>query len=150
MQHLMSKSPEYKVWSSMKNRCTNEKAEKYRIYGGRGISVCARWLESFSAFYEDMGGRPTGKHSIDRIDNSGGYEPDNCRWSTAKEQRANQRPYPNNYNASLIDPLGVRHVIKAGGLNEFCSKMRITLSKVSCVLRGIDRQHKGWTGRYLR
>ncbi|MDQ5917678.1 MAG: hypothetical protein QG660_789 [Pseudomonadota bacterium] len=75
----------------MLQRCTNPAAEKWQIYGGRGIHVCERW-HSFDNFYADMGLKPSSKHSIDRIDNDGHYEPGNCRWATAKEQRANQRP----------------------------------------------------------
>lgn len=84
-------SPEYRIWRSMKNRCCNSNVRHYVRYGGRGISVCDRWMK-FEDFLADMGPRPTPGHSIDRIDNDGNYEPGNCRWATAKEQRANQRP----------------------------------------------------------
>jgi hypothetical protein len=73
----------------MRTRCENPKATKYAIYGGRGITVCARW-DSFENFLTDMGERPEGL-TLDRIDVNGNYEPGNCRWATAKEQRANQR-----------------------------------------------------------
>ena len=82
---------EYHSWAGMLQRCTNPAAEKWQIYGGRGIQVCERW-QSFDNFYADMGKKPSSKYSIDRIDNDGHYEPGNCRWATAKEQRANQRP----------------------------------------------------------
>lgn len=71
-------------------RCEDSKRENFRYYGGLGVTVCERWRKSFSAFLEDMGERPAGK-TIDRIDTYGIYEPGNCRWATAKEQRANQR-----------------------------------------------------------
>ena len=79
---------EYRSWQMMKNRCTNPRARDYAHYGGRGIKVCERWLNSFDAFLEDMGRRPTPKHSIERIDNDGHYEPGNCRWLHEKSRPA--------------------------------------------------------------
>jgi len=89
--HGMSHSPEYKTWSHMIDRCHNPKCKLYPRYGGRGISVCDRWHNSFLTFLADIGHRPTPKHSIDRIDNDGNYEPGNCRWATYKEQNQNMR-----------------------------------------------------------
>jgi hypothetical protein len=73
----------------MRNRCGNPNVPCYARYGGRGIKVCDRWLESFENFYADMGPRPSSKHSIDRIDNDGNYEPNNCRWVTKGIQNRN-------------------------------------------------------------
>jgi hypothetical protein len=84
-------SSEYAIWRSMKARCHNQKAVNYADYGGRGITVCSRWLDSFEAFIADMGARPSHDHSIDRIDNDIGYEPSNCRWATDEQQRSNRR-----------------------------------------------------------
>ena len=85
--------PLYKTWQDMRQRCGNPKDKDYRYYGGRGISVCDQWLNSYHAFEKDMGPRPEGM-SMDRIDNDGNYEPGNVRWATPKQQRANQRKMP--------------------------------------------------------
>lgn len=80
--------PEYSVWRGMLTRCNP--ANGHKDYGGRGISVCSRW-HAFWSFYDDMGPRPSGKHSIDRIDTNGNYEPINCRWATIQQQSRNKR-----------------------------------------------------------
>lgn len=90
--------PEYTAWTSMKNRCTNPKCQRYKIYGGRGIKVCARWTESYEAFLADVGRRPGAGYSIDRIDTDGDYEPGNVRWATRSEQMLNRRPYTRKVN----------------------------------------------------
>lgn len=89
--HGYSNRTEYFIWWSMKARCLNKNHKQYSDYGGRGITICQRWLDSFENFLNDMGDRP-GKLTLDRIDNDKGYEPGNCRWATRQEQYANSRP----------------------------------------------------------
>ncbi len=84
-------STEYSSWICMKTRCLNPNSEKYKIYGGRGIKICSRWVDSFENFLSDMGRKPTKKHSIERINNDGNYEPSNCKWGTDLEQANNKR-----------------------------------------------------------
>jgi hypothetical protein len=87
--HGMSYSDEYKIWHGMRTRCKNPNAIGFANYGAAGIIVCERWDNSFNAFYEDMGPRPSKDHSVDRINNEGNYEPGNCRWATGVEQSNN-------------------------------------------------------------
>lgn len=94
--HGMFKSPEYTSWSHLKSRCLCKTDSKYPDYGGRGITVCDRWKNSFTAFYEDMGPKPSPLHSIDRENNDGNYEPTNCRWALPHIQQRNKRLYKTN------------------------------------------------------
>lgn len=84
-------TPEYRAWKAMITRCTNPNAANYSYYGGKDVCVCERWRHSFENFYADMGQKPTSKHSLDRIDANGNYEPSNCRWATTGVQRINRR-----------------------------------------------------------
>lgn len=118
------KTPEYAVWQTMKARCHNPDRKDYHRYGGRGVEVCKRWRDSFDAFYADMGPRPSSQHSIERKDNDGNYEPENCVWATPHEQ-ANNRS--NNCN------LDVNGVVKSltqwgrdAGLSAQCIRWRLS------------------------
>ena len=85
---------EYTCWDSMIRRCHQATHPNFRHYGGRGITVCEQWRTSFITFLEDMGPRPSYRYSIERIDNDGDYEPDNCCWATHAQQMKNRRHCP--------------------------------------------------------
>lgn len=120
--HGKSKTSEYRIWASMRQRCFDKNCLSYPRYGGSGISMCGRW-NSFEAFLEDMGPRPTPKHSIDRIDNSKGYCPENCRWATVVEQARNKS------NNLWIEAFGKRMLArdwaKVYGVKELTIRKRV-------------------------
>jgi hypothetical protein len=117
----------YISWQGMKRRCLNPREKEYLRYGGRGIKICERWLK-FENFYADMGPRPSSKHSLDRIDSNGNYEPSNCRWATDIEQARNRR------DVHLINVNGKK--ISAIELLEFAAiKTVIGEKTVASILR---------------
>lgn len=123
----LASSPEYKVWHHMKRRCYDPLNRDYRWYGGRGIAICDRWLNSFLAFYEDMGPRPSKDYSIERINNDAGYSKENCKWATQEEQKQNTRNVRKlTYNGETM------------GLGAWARKLGID----RCTLR--LRLSKGW------
>lgn len=119
----------YRTWKSIKSRCYNPNTIRYKYYGGKGVRVCDRWLDSFELFKKDMGLPPTEVHSIDRIDSNGDYCPENCRWATPKQQRIN------NSMVNLIEYNG-----KTQTLTEWSQELGINRSTLS---GRINRY--GWT-----
>lgn len=119
--HGMSKHPAFSQWADMRSRCENKKHSWYPSYGGRGVAVCERWL-SFSNFWDDMGGSWSIGLQIDRLDNNGGYDPDNCKWSTRSQQQRNKS------NTFYIEtPHGIMDITTAGekyGLSAGCLRYR--------------------------
>ena len=83
-------STEYRTWACMKSRCLNSRNKKYPRYGGRGILVCGRWMNSFQNFLDDMGFKPSCDYSIERVNKDGNYTPENCIWATQKTQQRNR------------------------------------------------------------
>lgn len=116
-------SPEYRSWQMMKNRCHNPNARDYAYYGGRGITVCKKWRDSFACFLEDMGRRPSPTHTLDRKNPAKNYTPGNCRWATREEQSRN-RPYAATKAWLLAEQLGVKRSTAAHMINQVYAKDR--------------------------
>lgn len=117
-KHNKTKTSEYRIWRNMRYRCKNPNARQYSDYGGRGITVCARW-DDFELFLQDMGPRPSLKHSIDRINNDGNYEPSNVRWATMLVQNNNNR------QALNINGLSASAIARIVGVTPECILKRI-------------------------
>ena len=128
--HGMSATSEFKIWCGIIKRCCDRNAEKFPRYGGRGIRVCKRWLNSFANFFTDMGKRPSRKHSIDRKNNNGDYTPTNCRWVTGKVQANNRSP---RKDAIIVEYQGERLTLR-----EWSKKLGISLE----TLRGRHRKKR--------
>jgi hypothetical protein len=126
--HGMTESGEFETWCNMKARCYNPNIKQYKDWGGRGITVCQEWLDSFEQFYVDMGPRPSSEYSIDRIDNDGNYCKENCRWATRREQG-------NNTRSNLLIPYGG----KTQNLTDWSIELKIKYSTLA------GRIGKGWT-----
>jgi len=128
-KHGLTKTTEHNIWIGMRQRCRNPKNTSYPRYGGRGVIVCERW-DSFEAFLEDMGQRPSKNHSIDRINNDGPYEPGNCRWATRSEQMLNRR-HADLWRIDQVELNGERRTVASWcrelGLSPPMVRMRISV-----------------------
>lgn len=120
---------EYTAYHNMKARCYNSENPHYINYGGRGIKVCKRWLESFDNFLEDMGERPEGM-SLERIDNNKGYSKNNCKWADRTTQNLNRREQP----SKLIKAFGVTKSINQWSKDNNVKRLTI-----------YQRLHRGWS-----
>lgn len=133
--HGRSKTPEYRSWQGMIYRCFNPRKSGFSNYGGRGITVCQRWLESFCNFLEDVGPRPSPAHSMDRIDTNGNYSPENCRWATSRVQNNNQR------KTLMVEVDGTKMALSLA-----CEKLG--LSRQNCARR--IRKGECWHGGAIK
>src|SRR5947208_164257 len=117
-----ARSPEYRTWDALIQRCENPKNNRFHLYGANGVTVCERWRSSFVNFLTDMGPKPRGL-TIDRIDNDGNYEPGNCQWSTPKQQARNRR------TSAIIEYKGQRRTLvewsEILGVSYACLQMRL-------------------------
>lgn len=123
----------YSMWRGMVRRCTNPAAAHWVDYGGRGITICDRWLESFESFVDDMGQRPTKKHSLDRIDNDLGYSLENCRWATPQQQARNRRRPQARSGIIRIEGHSLREMAAIYGI-----PLNTLQWRYSCGVRGED------------
>jgi|TARA_R110000823_G_scaffold210670_1_gene341106 hypothetical protein len=136
--HGMSKTAEYNIWLLMRCRCYKKYSSSYKYYGAKGIGVCEDWNNSFLSFYKDMGRKPKGM-SLDRVDPSGDYSPDNCRWSNNTTQSRNQATRKDN-------KLGVKGVCFKGGKYVsyiHINRKQITLGRFDDLEQAIKSRKEG-------
>lgn len=135
---------EYQAWCDMKNRCLNPNNKRYKDYGGRGITVCSRWLHSFENFFEDMGKCSKGL-TLERIDNDGNYKPENCCYATQAEQNNNQRKHKDRKSQFWFYGHGPNgEIIIENNQRKVARCFELDVGAISCCLSGKYKQYKGW------
>lgn len=133
--HGSTKTKEYRAWAAMRARCTKETHKSYASYGGRGITVCDRWSDSFENFIADMGLAPSKGFSLDRIDNDKGYSPDNCRWATRVVQASNTRT--NKYVEIGADRLSIAEAVRKYGMAKYSAvleRIKAGMDPISAIM----------------
>ena len=146
-KHGMSHSKVHSTWLHMRRRCSNPNNHAYERYGGRGITVCERWINSFENFFEDMGLPPKGL-TIDRINNNDGYYPENCKWSTYKEQASNRRPSSKQKWFVGVHPIEPFSVL-GNNKKDFSRHWGISVKQLYRCLSGKIANTKGWIFYYI-
>lgn len=124
-KHGLSYSPEYRAWQTMVQRCTNPANAAWANYGGRGITVCDAWLDDPTQFYRDMGPKPSPTHELDRIDNDGGYSPENCRWTVRTINCRNRRS--NRHLTHAGETLTIAEWVERTGIPHSTIKERLRM-----------------------
>ncbi len=135
--HGMGKTTEYRSWDSMKQRSYNKKCHNYHRYGGRGITVCDRWKNSFANFLEDMGVKPFKGAQIDRIENDGNYNPDNCEWTSTTQNNRNK-------STTKLTMIKAREIRKKYNKENVSSRELADLYNVCCRTIGDVLTFKTW------
>jgi hypothetical protein len=143
---MTNRHPLYPTWRAMKTRCLNPRHHNFARYGGRGITLCERWKDSFESFLADVGERPSPDHQLDRIDNNRGYEPGNVRWATRVQQAANRRD--NVFLEAFGQRLLVKEWSRLTGVDAHTIRFRLRRGKSAeqalAPVRGhFARQHQG-------